>query len=219
MRKIIIFLALFAVPARAAEFVDVESYDVGTSLFQRIADLEQEKVLMRLERERAQLQLDLDRLAAEQMRLFREQENADARAEAQAAEIEQQRIALEQERVRMEDQRRRMAEEAARRAVEPEEEPRAARQTQRAVAVEETQPAAPKSIADRYTLREIVGAGNQLVATVENVGNGRQRRLSVGRELDGYTVRAISLDEGIEFERDGEIWTLGVASFGSGFDH
>ena len=75
-----------------------------------------------------------------------------------------------------------------------------------------------ESIADRYLLREIVGAGNQLVATVEHAGSGRQRRLSVGRDLDGYVVRAISLDEGVEFEKDGRIFTLGVASFGQGLD-
>jgi len=220
MKKIILFLIAchlsFVTFARADDFVDVESYDVEISLFQRIADLEQEKVLMRLERDRAQLQLDLDRLAAEQMRLFREQENADARAEAQSAEIERQRLALEQDRSRLEDQRRQMAEDAARRAAEPAEEPRAVRQQ---AVVEETRQAPSGSIADRYFLREIVGAGNQLVATVEHSGSGRQRRLSVGRDLDGYTVRAISLDEGVEFEKDGEIVTLGIVGFASGFDN
>ena len=45
----------------------IEEYDVNGSLFQQITDLEQEKVLMQLEKERAQLNLDLDRLAVSPM--------------------------------------------------------------------------------------------------------------------------------------------------------
>ena len=50
----------------------VENYQVEGSLFQQITDLEQEKVLMQLEKERAQLDLDLDRLAAEKIKLHME---------------------------------------------------------------------------------------------------------------------------------------------------
>ena len=203
-----------------ADFVDVESYEIEVSLFQRIADLEQEKILMRLEKERAQLQLDLDRLAAEQMRLFREQENADARAAEQTAEIERQKLAIEQERRRLDDQRRRMAEDAAR-AAEEADDARAARRAAREAEPSRTQDAAPReavaaeTIIERFFLREIVGAGTQLFATVEDIRSGRQTRLSVGRSLEGHTVRAISLDNGVEFERNGEILTLGVGMFGA----
>ena len=50
----------------------VANYDVTGSLFQQITDLEQEKVLMQLEKERAQLDLELDRLAAEKIKLHME---------------------------------------------------------------------------------------------------------------------------------------------------
>ena len=40
----------------------VANYNVDGSVFQQITDLEQEKVLMELEKERAQLDLDLERL-------------------------------------------------------------------------------------------------------------------------------------------------------------
>ena len=204
-----------------ADFVDVESYEIEVSMFQRIADLEQEKILMRLEKERAQLQLDLDRLAAEQMRLFREQENADARAAEQTAEIERQKLAIEQERRRLDDQRRRMAEDAARAAEEAEDarEARAARrqaaEPSRAEDAAAREAAVPETITERFFLREIVGAGTQLFATVEDIRSGRQTRLSVGRSLEGHMVRAISLDNGVEFERNGEILVLGVGMFGA----
>ena len=49
--------------------MSVANYDVDGSVFQKITDLEQQKVLMELEKERAQLDLDLDRLAAEKIKL------------------------------------------------------------------------------------------------------------------------------------------------------
>ncbi len=42
-------------------------YEPTGSLFQQITDLEQEKILMQLEKEAAQLDLELDRLAAEKI--------------------------------------------------------------------------------------------------------------------------------------------------------
>jgi hypothetical protein len=203
----------FAQAEQAEEdFADVESYDAEGSLFQRIADLEQEKVLLQLEKEKAQLQLDLDRLAAEQTRLMRDQESADARAEQQAAEIEKQKLSIEQERAKLDEQKKRMSEDQERRASRGDDEP-APRQ-----AAKQSEPAADdqanETIADRYYLLEIVGAGNQLVATLENAGNRKQRKISVGKELEGYAVRSISIDDGVEFEKDGEIFTIGVGGFG-----
>lgn len=216
MKKIIfntlcfVFCALcFALPMKADEFANVEAYEVEGSLFQRIADLEQEKVLMQLEKEKAQLQLDLDRLAAEKARLFREQESADVRAEEQAAEIERQKLAIDKERQKLEEQKSRMAEEAARRATD-EKDPVPVQ-----VAVDTESSSGGDSITDKYILREIVGAGNQLFATVESRDTGKQRRLSVGRDLDGYNVRSISLDDGVEFEKDGQITVLGIKGFGT----
>ena len=47
----------------------IDDYQVEGSLFDQITTLEQEKVLMQLEKERAQLNLDLDKLAAEKIKL------------------------------------------------------------------------------------------------------------------------------------------------------
>lgn len=221
MKKIIyVFLvALLVLPAAAEEFADVESYDAEASVFQKIADLEQEKVLMQLEKEKAQLQLDLDRLAAEQSRLARDQEGADMRAAEQSAEIERQKMAIEEERGRLDEQKRKMAEEAAKRAAENDAgggigaDILQARDVAVASAPDESDQ--PKSIADVYFLREIIGAGNQLIATVENLGSGKQKKISVGKTLDGYAVRAISLDDGVELEKDGEITVLNVGQPGA----
>ena len=223
MKKIIRLITLsfilypLSFSAQADDWAPIWDYDPDGSLFQRIADLEQEKVLMQLERDRAQLQLDLDRLGAEKSRLIREQENADLRAEEQAAEIERQRLALEQDRRRLEDERQRMADEAARaaeRAAEERNNP--PRQTVVAEAPAFESIAENAGLAESYSLLEIIGAGNQLVATVEHLGSGQQRRLSVGRQLDGWTVRSISIDDGIEFERNGEVVTIGIGNFGRG---
>jgi len=185
---------LFSFQIRAEEAVDVESYEVEGSVFQRIADLEQEKVLMQLEKEKAQLQLDLDRLAAEQARLVREQENAEARAQEQQAEIEKQRAALEKEKQRLEDQKRRLAEDGARQNAENESRP------------------APSTgvgeISENYILKDIVGAGGQLIATLESVATGKTKKISVGKMIDGWKVRSISIDDGIDFVKDGEVSTL-----------
>jgi len=215
----VIFCGVLYINAlRADGWAPIYDYDPEGSLFQRIADLEQEKVLMQLERDRAQLQLDLDRLGAEKSRLVREQENADLRAEEQAAEIERQRMALEQDRQRLENERQRMADEAARAAERAAEErnnpPREAAPVQ--APVSDIGQNADASLAETYSLLEIIGAGNQLVATVEHLGTGQQRRLSVGRQLDGWTVRSISIDDGIEFERNGDRVTIGIGNFGRG---
>ena len=223
MKKILIALSLYhfiTLSLYAYDWAPVWDYDVNGSLFQRIADLEQEKVLMQLERDRAQLQLDLDRLTAEKLRLMREQESADLRAEEQTAELERQRAVLEQERQRLDEQRRRMADEAARFAAEEEERrnnPPAARPMTQ---VPDEDPRmggrVEAGLSESYALIEIIGAGNQLVATLEHLGTGQQRRLSVGRQLNGFTVKSISIDDGVELERDGERVTIGIGSFGRG---
>ena len=75
----------------------IADYDVQGSLFHQITELEQEKVLMQLEKERAQLDLELDRLAAEKIKLHMEIDTLSGRAEQQQQEIETQKAKLEAE--------------------------------------------------------------------------------------------------------------------------
>ena len=83
----------------------IEEYEVQGSLFQQITDLEQEKVLMQLEKERAQLNLDLDRLAAEKIKLHMEMDTLSGRAEQQQQEFETERARLANEAMRIEKER------------------------------------------------------------------------------------------------------------------
>ncbi len=209
----LLFVAMFAAVsvsgARAADDVDAEmdelsaaavaDYRVEGSLFQQITDLEQEKVLMQLEKERAQLDLELDRLAAEKIRLHMEIDTLSGRAEAQQQEIETEKAKLEAE--------------AARLAREKEALENAADAAPRKVSVAvSTNDAAGVDLTEKYRLVNVIGAGAQLQATVEDLNTGQNKRVSVGKTLDGYTVKSISLDDGVVLESDGDIQTLNISS-------
>jgi type IV pilus biogenesis protein PilP len=179
----------------------VAEYDASGTLFQKIADLEQEKVLMQLEKERAQLDLELDRLAAEKIKLHMEIDTLSGRAEEQQKALDVEKAKLEAETAKLEREKQslldRPAETSAKKSASP----------AKAAAREESESG---PISAKYRLIEIIGAGNQLQATVEDTQNGQRRKISVGRVLEGYTVRSISLDDGVVFVKDGEIQTLNI---------
>lgn len=179
----------------------IADYQVQGSLFQQITDLEQEKVLMQLEKERAQLDLELDRLAAEKIKLHMEIDTLSGRAEQQQQEIETQKAKLEAEAVR----------------IEREKEALLAEKTESETAVKTTTKVASTSmssdIAKSYKLVNVVGAGNQLQATVADLSSGQTKRISVGKKLDDWTVKSISLDDGIVFvNSDGDVQNLNVSN-------
>ena len=182
----------------------VDAYNVDGSLFQQITDLEQEKVLMQLEKERAQLNLDLDRLAAEKIKLHMEIDTLSGRAEQQQQEFETERARLQNEAKRLENER-----EALNNRSEMSGPTYAPSQP---VYSEPAQPKPETEITKKFKLINVFGAGSQLQATVQDLSNGQNKKLSVGKELDGYTVKSISLDEGVVFSKDGEIQTLNVAN-------
>lgn len=180
----------------------VAAYQVDGSLFQQITDLEQEKVLMQLEKERAQLDLELDRLAAEKIKLHMEIDTLSGRAEQQQQEIETQKAKLEAEAARIEREKESWLAAA--------EERSAARTISLAKEYDE-EPAV--DIAKNYRLVNVVGAGAQLQATVEDLNSGQSKRVSVGKTLDGFTVKSISLYDGIVFVGpDGATQTLNVSN-------
>lgn len=180
----------------------VAAYQVDGSLFQQITDLEQEKVLMQLEKERAQLDLELDRLAAEKIKLHMEIDTLSGRAEQQQQEIETQKAKLEAEAARIEREKESWLAAA--------EERSAARTTSFAKESDE-EPAV--DITKNYRLVNVIGAGAQLQATVEDLSSGQSKRVSVGKTLDGFTVKSISLYDGIVFVGpDGTTQTLNVSN-------
>lgn len=202
---------LISTCARAAEEIDIEieqisadaieNYQVDGSLFQQITDLEQEKVLMQLEKERAQLDLELDRLAAEKIKLHMEIDTLSGRAEQQQQQIETEKAKLEAEAARLEREKEKIL------AAEYEPVVSATNSySEKKEVVSET------DLSKKYKLVNVIGAGAQLQATITDLASGQSKRVSVGKSLDGYTVKSISLDEGVVFVKDGDTQTLNVGS-------
>lgn len=178
----------------------IAGYDVQGSLFQQITDLEQEKILMQLEKERAQLDLELDRLAAEKIKLHMEIDTLSGRAEQQQQEIETQKAKLEAEAVRIEREKEALLAEKT-------EPVKSVGVSTKAVAT------TMSDVAKSYKLVNVVGAGNQLQATIADLNSGQTKRISVGKKLDNWTVKSISLDDGVVFVGpDGEVQNLNVSN-------
>lgn len=178
----------------------INNYQVEGSLFQQITDLEQEKVLMQLEKERAQLNLDLDRLAAEKIKLHLEIDALSGRAENQQQELETEKARLVAEAEKIERERTALEEAAAN--------PAPVRTTS---SVNTNTDDGDTSISDRYRLINVIGAGAQLQATLEDTNTGQTKRMRVGNSLDGYVIKSISLDDGVVFVKDGATQTLNIS--------
>ncbi len=167
------------------------NYNENGSLFEKITMLEQEKVVVQLEKERAQLDLDLERLNAEKIKLQMELDTLSGRAEQQQHELEAAKTQLD---IQTENLKRQMA------ALDEEPAP-VAKAPEKKVETD---------VNKKYKLINVIGMGNQLQATIEDVATGQNRRIAVGKELDGYIVKSISLNDGIIFEKDGEIESLSI---------
>ncbi|MBR5904168.1 MAG: hypothetical protein IKZ49_01380 [Alphaproteobacteria bacterium] len=166
----------------------LNNYNAEGSLFDQITSLEQEKVVMQLEKERAQLDLELERLNAEKMKIQMELETISGRAEQQQQELEAAKAQLEAQ-----------TEQLRRKMEQPEEYVEQPRPKQEA-----------GSVSTKYRLLNVIGVGNQLQATIEEVSTGQNKRIAVGKELDGYVVKSISLNDGIIFEKDGVSENLNI---------
>lgn len=203
MKKILLSVLIifgFSVPSFSEEFVEEEiiteenadkisadalnNYEVSGSLFERITTLEQEKVVMQLEKERAQLDLELERLNAEKMKIQMELDTLSGRAEQQQQELEATKAQLEAQT------------EKLKRQLEEVEEEKPVEKTVKKVE--------SGNLSTQYKLVNVIGVGNQLQATLEEVSTGQNKRVSVGKQIDGYVVKSISLNDGIVFEKDGQ---------------
>lgn len=177
----------------------VAEYKVEGSLFQQITDLEQEKVLMQLEKERAQLDLELDRLAAEKIKLHMEIDTLSGRAEAAQQELETEKAKLEAEAARLQREKESLAAAAA-----------APVKTTSSY----SKPADDEDddMSDKYRLINVIGAGSQLQATLEDLNTGQTKRVRAGSTLDGFSVKSISLDDGVVFVKGGKSQILSIGS-------
>lgn len=125
------------------------------------------------------------------------------RAEQQQQEIETQKAKLEAEAVRLEREKENLLAEAT----EEKESRQAAQQAK------ETQQPIVTDLSQTYRLVNVIGAGSQLQATIANLNTGQTKRVSVGKNLDGYTVKSISIEDGVVFtDQSGATQTLNVTS-------
>lgn len=186
----------------------VANYNVDGSVFQQITTLEQEKVLMELEKERAQLDLDLDRLAAEKIKLQMEMDTLSGRAEQEQQILQNEKAKLEAEAARIEKEKA-----ALLAAAEVEDEPKAAPKKDTKKSVQKKSRSGDEDdIASMYKLVNVMGAGNQLQATLSDLETGQTKRVSVGKTINGFLVKSISLEDGVVFSKDGETQNLNISS-------
>lgn len=178
----------------------LNDYDVEGSVFQRIVDLEQEKLIMQLETERIRMGLELDRLNREKMKMQKELEGASEPVGQRSADMEMVKAEIEAQTEQLKKQiealQKKQEEQKTEVFVEKfeevEEEPKVSRVT------------------SKYKLINVIGIGNQLQATIEDITTGQNKRIAVGKKLDGYTVKSISLNDGIVLEKDGLSESLNV---------
>ena len=190
--------------------IAVAEYNVNGSLFQQITELEQEKVLMELEKERAQLDLDLDRLAAEKIKLQMEMDTLSGRAEQEQQILQNEKSRLEAEAAKIEQEKRAL-EAAASGEYEERSKPEvASKKTSSKKPVKED--VDEENIASMYKLVNVMGAGNQLQATLSDLESGQTKRVSVGKTINGFVVKSISLEDGVVFSKDGETQNLNISS-------
>ena len=198
-----------AVDFEAVSADAVAAYNPAGSLFQQITDLEQEKILMELEKERAQLDLELDKLAAEKIKLHMEIDELSGRAEQQQQELENAQAKLETEAARLEREKEALEAETQELAA------RSAAVTAAASANASGGNAAQQNVGvdfdSQYRLVNVIGAGSQLQATIENLSTGQNKVISVGRIVDGYSVQSISLDDGVVFTNGVDTQTLNIS--------
>lgn len=187
---------------RSAEDISadaLDNYDVEGSLFEKITTLEQEKVVMQLEKERAQLDLDIDRLNAERLKFQATLEKLMGPSEEEKRGLEEAEAIKEELEAQVEQLRKQVEALQDKKESGP----------QKIVVKGETKEE-PGSINTQYKLINVIGVGNQLIATVENIATGQNKRISVGKQLDGYTIKSISLNDGIVFEKDGVSENLSI---------
>jgi type IV pilus biogenesis protein PilP len=154
---------------------------------------------MGLEKERAQLDLELDRLAAEKIKLRMEMDTLSNNAEEQKRILAEQKAELDAQAEMLEQQKRAMIAQ-----------PQTNESQNVAKIIAQQQPAEENDVISKYKLIDIIGFGNQLQATVEDLLTGQRKKISVGKVLDGYTIKSISLDDGVVFEKDDNTETLNI---------
>jgi len=176
----------------------VLNYNTEDSLFKKITDLEQEKVLIQLKKEKAQLELDLERVNSEKKKLNIEMENLVNMEEKQKQDLEQEKERLAQEKASLEEEKQRFVSQKN-------------SYSNLNSKVENKVLKRLDDISSIYKLIDIVGVGSELQAKIEDLRTGGQKKVSVGKVVDGFEIKSISLDEGIVFIKNDETQVLNIS--------
>ena len=203
---LIVSLFLFNSTSSFSEEVDdiaqdnvesVSNYNIDNSLFKKITDLEQEKVLIQLKKEKAQLELDLDRVNSEKKKLNIEMENLTSMEEKQKQDLEQEKEKIAQEKADLEEEKQRFLNQ----------------KNSYSASSSRVESSSKKlnDISSIYKLIDIIGVGSELQARIQDLQTGGQKKVSVGKLVDGFEIKSISLDEGVVFTKDGETQVLNIS--------
>lgn len=177
----------------------ISNYNVDDSLFKKITDLEQEKVLIQLKKEKAQLELDLDRVNSEKKKLNIEMDNLSNMEEKQKKDLEKEKERLAQEKAELEEEKQRFLNQ------------KKSYSSNLNSRSEDTFSKKSEDISSNYKLIDIIGVGSELQAKIEDIRTGGQKKVSVGKIVDGFEIKSISLDEGIIFVKDGNTQVLNIS--------
>lgn len=184
----------------------VADYQVDGTMFQKITDFEQEKLLLQMDKERAQLDLDLDRLAAEKIKLQMELQTMANHAEEQKAKLESEKQKLQADKEKLEKDKNTAKQEDLNLSKIDE-----SGNSEKTVSAKSEIDSNKNELSKKYKLIEIIGAGNQLQATLEDLENGQKKKAWSGKDMDGYQIKSISLDDGVVFVKNGETQILNIS--------
>ena len=183
----------------------LDAYDVEGSVFEKITNLEQEKMLMKLEAERMKLEMELDTLNAQKLKKQLELDGMYGQAD-QRQEIERTNQEFQKAKAELDSQI-----ESLKKQIAEIDNDRSTQQIKIVETIEKKpEPPTEPQIVGKYKLINVIGVGNQLQATIQDVSTGQNRRSAVGKQLNGYTIKSISLNDGIVFEKDGVSESLNV---------
>lgn len=172
----------------------INNFDLQNTVFEQITNLEQDKLLMQLKKEKAQIELDLSRLEAEKLRLNKEVDELKNKSSDKEIELMDENEKLKQDISSLELENQNLV--------------NTINQNQTTAYIGENN--IQNSISQKYRLSDITGMNNELEATIIENETGQKRKISVGKIIDGYTVYSISLAEGIVFKKGDITETLNM---------
>ena len=133
--------------------------------------------------------MEIDELSGRAEQQQQELENAQAKLEAEAAKLEREKEQLQAQTEEMQSR---------------------AASVQTSSSSSESTDQSAINFDDQYRLLNVVGLGSQLQAKIENLNTGQTKTISVGKDVDGYVVQSISLDEGVVFSNGKDVQTLNI---------